>query len=166
MTTGIATVDETLQHTLSWVDEVCVEMEDPHRAHGWSAFRAVLQRLRDLMGNDEAAHLAAQLPLLLRGLFYEGYDPSPRPDVERDGGVFLRAIERGLGTDRIDPERAVRAVFEVLGRRLGGEAAQVRRRLSAPIRSLWPTQPVDAPRRRSSARATLNAPRARPRSRG
>lgn len=158
MTTGIPTIDETVQHTTTWVSEVCAELGDPSRLHGWAALRGVLQHLRELLGDDEAAHLAAQLPMLIRGLFYEGYDPSPILRPERDLESFLRAVEARAGSDRIDAEAAARAVFAVLCRHLGGEAAQVRRRLSAPIRALWPTP--RAPRRRSLLRPP--APRTRP----
>lgn len=157
--TGVATIDETIQHTMTWVAEVCAEMGDPLRPHGWSALRGVLQHLRDLMGDDEAAHLAAQLPLLIRGLFYEGYDPNPIVVPERDRDSFLAAVQDGIGTDRVDPANAARAVFTVLGRHLDGEAAQVRRRLAAPIRELWPTPPPTRPRRRAGAGATTASPR-------
>jgi uncharacterized protein (DUF2267 family) len=135
--TGVSTIDRTVGLTLRWVDEVCAEMGDADRAHGWNALRAVLQNLRDLVDSDEAVQLGAQLPLLLRGLFYEGWNPLRPVPPQRDREVFLQAVQHGLGSARIDAQEAVRAVFKVLGRRLEGEAEQARARLSEPIRSLW-----------------------------
>lgn len=136
--TGLSSIDRTIQHTLEWVDDVCAEMNDPDRAHGWVALRAVLKELRDLLGMDEAADLAAQLPMLLRGLYFEGWDPQPER-VVRDRETFLFDVQTALGSDRVDAADAARAVFAVIGRRLGGEAQQARNRLAAPVRELWPS---------------------------
>ena len=140
MTTGVSTIDKTVDHTLSWVDDVTLELGDPDRAHGWIALRAVLHELRDLVDSDEAVQLAAQLPMLLRGLFFEGWNPMRPVPPQRDRGVFLDAVQVRLGTNRVDAEDAARAVFSVLGRRLDGEAEQARGRLSERIRELWPSR--------------------------
>lgn len=136
--TGVSTIDRTVEHTLAWVDDVCREMRDPERAHGWVALRAVLQHLRDVIDADEARQLAAQLPILLRGMFFDGFTPQRPVGPERHRDAFLDAVMLGIGSDRIDPERAARAVFAVLDQRLGSEAAQARMRLSESVRELWP----------------------------
>jgi uncharacterized protein (DUF2267 family) len=136
--TGLAAIDRTVEHTLHWVDEVCREMRDEDRAHGWVALRAVLQHLRDLVDADEARQLAAQLPMLLRGLFFEGYTPQRPQPAERDLELFLDNVRLGIGSDEVDPEVAARAVFAVLRWRMGNEALQARARLSPAIRDLWP----------------------------
>jgi uncharacterized protein (DUF2267 family) len=138
--TGVSTIDRTIELTFHWIDDVCEELGDRDRAHGWIALRAVLQELRELVGPDEAVQLAAQLPMLLRGLFYEGWRPRHPAAPQRDQGSFLEEIRRAIGSDRVDPEEATRAVFAVLGRRLDGEATQARARLAEPIRALWPVE--------------------------
>lgn len=140
--TGVSTIDRTVEHTLGWVDDVCDELGDPVRAHGWVALRAVLQHLRDVIDADEARQLAAQLPLLLRGVFYDGWTPQRPVGPERHKDAFLGAVLLGIGSDEVDPERATRAVFAVLDRRIGPEAAHARRRLSESVRELWPLAPA------------------------
>ena len=67
-------------------------IEDSHRAY------RVLHALRDHLSVDEAAQLAAQLPIFVRGVFYEGWDPSRTPDRAREIDSFLAKIagEAGL----------------------------------------------------------------------
>jgi uncharacterized protein (DUF2267 family) len=140
--TGVSSIDRTVEHTLAWVDEVCRELGDPLRAHGWVALRAVLQHLRDVIDADEARQLAAQLPMLVRGMFFDGFTPQRPRGPERHRDDFLGAVLLGIGSDEVDPERATRAVFAVLDRRLGAEAAQARMRLSESVRELWPLAPA------------------------
>src|SRR3954468_20250061 len=53
------------------------DLTEPEDA--WRLLKGYLQTLRDELTLDEAAQLAAQLPLVLRGAFYEGFDPSRQP---------------------------------------------------------------------------------------
>lgn len=75
---SIASVDSiqrTIQKTNEWVKDLEAELGTDHPAYAWRVLRAYLQVLRDRVTTDEAAHLAAQLPLPLRGAFYDGFDP-------------------------------------------------------------------------------------------
>ena len=63
-------------------------LHDIEKAYGWpkerrnqsyAALRAVLHALRDRLTVDEAAQLGAQLPMLVRGIYYTGWDPSKVP---------------------------------------------------------------------------------------
>ena len=70
--TGVTAFDSTLQTTNVWLHEIMDRMcwQDKHRAyHG---LRAVLHALRDRLPVDQAAALGAQLPMLVRGFYYEG----------------------------------------------------------------------------------------------
>lgn len=60
----------------------------------YHALRGVLFTLRDRPTPDEAAHLAAQLPLLVRGIYYEGYQPSNKPERYRDKDEWLRRVHQ------------------------------------------------------------------------
>jgi uncharacterized protein (DUF2267 family) len=136
--TGVSAVDHTVETSLEWVDEVCSELRDPDRAHGWVALRAVLQTVRDMVGADEAAKLAAQLPLLLRGLYYEGFDPHQVVEPTHDRRVFLEWIQSQIGTPSVDAEDAVRAVLAVMGRRISGGGIHAKERLPEHLKQLWP----------------------------
>jgi uncharacterized protein (DUF2267 family) len=91
--TGVKAFDSTLHTTHVWLNEVCEEMgwaRDPERAY--HALRSVLHALRDRLHPDEAAGLAAQLPLLLRGSFYEGWHPAGKPVRSRSAGELLAPV--------------------------------------------------------------------------
>jgi len=130
-----------LQTTHVWLNELMRLLgrrEDQHRAY--AALRAVLHALRDRLSVEAAAALAAQLPLLVRGFFYEGWHPHGKPIKERKREEFLAHVREALSPDAdFDPEQAVRAVFQLLACRVtAGEIEKVKHALPEKIRSLWP----------------------------
>ncbi|MFH9728397.1 DUF2267 domain-containing protein [Streptomyces sp. NPDC017254] len=52
----------------------------------------MLHTLRDRLTVDVAAHFAAQLPDLLRGAYYDGWDPSTVPVKYDRGGYVNRFV--------------------------------------------------------------------------
>ncbi len=139
--TGLDVFDKTLQTTNTWLKEIA-SVPGPDRQRAWRALGAVLRALRDRLTLDEAAHLGAELPLLVRGLYYDQWRPSEQTVPVRKREEFLAMIEDNLAdTGTIDPEDAARAVFGVLDRHLAcGEVAQVKKMLPAEVRTLWPDQ--------------------------
>ena len=137
--TSLAPFDSTLQTTNIWLNDVLERLgwEDQHRAY--HALRAVLHALRDRLPVDQAAALAAQLPMLVRGFYYEGWHPHGKPLKERHREEFLAHIAAAfLEGPAVDPERVARAVFQVLSKHVSaGEVEAVKRCLPAEIRSLW-----------------------------
>jgi uncharacterized protein (DUF2267 family) len=138
--TGLDVFDTTLQKTHIWLKDLMQVLgtEDRHRAY--LALRATLHALRDRLTVEEVAQLGAQLPMLIRGFYYEGWDPTGKPLRVRQKEQFLARIEEQFkGDDRIDPERVARAVFTVLANRVTeGEIEDVKHVLPSEIRDLWP----------------------------
>src|SRR5690606_27775230 len=73
--TGLDVFDKTLQTTNIWLNEIMDEM-GPDRQIAWKALSTVLHKLRDRLPVEAAAHLGAQLPLLVRGVYYDQYQPA------------------------------------------------------------------------------------------
>ncbi|RPI39423.1 MAG: DUF2267 domain-containing protein, partial [Hyphomicrobiaceae bacterium] len=92
MSTGLDTFDKTVQESNLWLKDMMERLNTTDRHYAYSTLRAVLHALRDRIGPESAAHLGAQLPMLVGGLFYEGWDPTGKPSKERHEADFLAHI--------------------------------------------------------------------------
>lgn len=137
--TGLEVFDATLQKTNVWLNELMEAMGWTSRHRAYEVLRAVLHALRDRLTADEAVHLGAELPLLVRGFYYEGWHPAGKPLKYRHKDEFTDRIAKdcpGLTVDEI--EEAVSVVFRLLDNHVGGgETGQVYAALPAEIRGLW-----------------------------
>lgn len=140
-TTGLEVFDQTLQKTNIWLKEI-MEQVGPDRQRAYHALRAVLHTLRDRLTVEEAAHLSAQLPLLVRGIYFEGWHPAHKPTKERAQQEFLEQVAARLqGVEPMNAEAATRTVIGVLERHIDpAEAAQVKHMLPKTLQSLWPAE--------------------------
>ena len=130
---------KTLEKTHIWLLDLMRELnwEDEHKAY--TALRSVLHALRDRLSVAEAAHLAAQLPMLVRGCYYEGWNPSGKPVKERHKEEFLAHIKSAFrNSEGIDAEKVARAVFRVLAKHISdGEIDDAKNILPEDLRRLW-----------------------------
>lgn len=137
--TGLEVFDKTIQTTNIWLNEI-EEVIGPDHQNALHALRAVLHPLRDRLPLEEAAHLGAQLPMLVRGIYYEGWRPQVNPTAIRRRNEFLARIQEGLtGSRPMDPRDVAQAVFRVLEHHIDpGEVEKVKHALPAELRALWP----------------------------
>ncbi len=138
--TGLDTFDTTVHKTNAWLNELRQELSWDDRHAVYLALRAILHALRDRITVEEVAQLGAQLPMLVRGFYYEGWDPTGKPVRVRRKETFLLGIAQQFpSADLIDPEKTARSVFRVLARRVSeGEIEDVKHVMPAGIRDLWP----------------------------
>ena len=137
--TGLAPFDSTINTTNVWLHDIMERMDWQDRHRAYHALRAVLHALRDHLPVEEAVALSAQLPMLIRGFYFEGWHPSGKPLKERKKGDFLAHIADAFRDDRdVDPEQVARAVFDVLRKHVTiGEIKSVRHVLPAELREMW-----------------------------
>src|SRR6516164_534153 len=114
--TGLTAFDNTLQATSVLLNEVCDRLGWPDRQRGYHALRAVLHALRDRLPVDQVAALGAQLPMLVRGLYYEGWRPSGKPVKEHKEEFLSHLRQEFRGDPHAEPETVARAVLGVLAR--------------------------------------------------
>jgi uncharacterized protein (DUF2267 family) len=139
MTTGLAVFDTTVQETNLWLKGIMEGLHTEDRHLAYLALRATLHALRDRLGPEYAVHLAAQLPMLVRGLYYEGWRLAGAQTKERTRADFLEHIRGELPRgSAIDPNLAARAVFGVMWAKLDvGEVGKVIDFLPPEIKELW-----------------------------
>lgn len=87
--TGLDVFDTTIQKTNNWLNELMELAGLQQRQGAYLALRATLHALRDRLPVDEVAQLGAQLPMLVRGFYYEGWDPTPKPVRARHKEEFV-----------------------------------------------------------------------------
>lgn len=137
--TGLDVFDRTLHKTYDWLADLTRRLNVDDRHVAYLALRATLHALRDRITVEEVAQLGAQLPMLVRGFYYEGWDPTGKPLKLRHMEAFLAYIASEFSNDDVDPERAARAVFALLAERVTkGEIEDVKQVLPAELRRLWP----------------------------
>lgn len=138
--TGLEVFDKTFHKTNEWLAELMEELHTDERKYAYRVLRSTLHALRDRITVDEAADLGAQLPMLIRGIYYEGWKPGSTPTND-DLEEFLERIQ-GEMEDQPgvpDPRRWARAVFTVMSHRIdAGEIRDVTGLLPDELRALWP----------------------------
>lgn len=141
MSTGLAVFDTSVNETNAWLKELETELCcDRHQA--FVAMRTVMHVLRDRLAPGGAMRLAAQLPILLRGVFVEGWRPDETPVRTHSAEAFVALVAEGLPSDfPIGPDSVTRGVVHTLWRRMnGGAMAKVREELPSDIARLWPDE--------------------------
>ena len=138
MTKTLDLFERSTHTTNLWLAELSQALGQEDRAGAYRVLRAVLHTLRDRVPHNEATQFAAQLPTLLRGVFYEGWRPAQTPEPYRDVETFLTRIatEAGL-VGETEASLAVAATMSVLHRHVsGGELDDVLSVMPASLRTL------------------------------
>jgi uncharacterized protein (DUF2267 family) len=149
--TGLEVFDETLHKSNTWLKEISRRLGlDRHGAY--HILRAVLHSLRDRLTINEAVQLGDQLPMLVRGIYYEAWRPAGKPDKIRSREEFLTGLATRIAMKQpIHVENAARAVFQTLENHVSpGEIRDVIQVLPKELRTLWP--PLQEPMRSNEAR--------------
>ena len=144
--TGLRVFDETLHATNTWLHKVTSRMGWDDREKG-RLLRLCLHTVRDRMPVGEAAHLSAQLPLLLRGVFFEGWRPAKVPLPVQTVEEFLAPLQKGFASERhFDAEAAFREVVDVMRMHVSaGEMEDVRRVMPDESKRLWAEERLGPP---------------------
>lgn len=147
-TDRVTLFQETLQRSNAWIHELMERLGVADEQQALHVLNATLQTLRDRLTVDAAVHLGAQLPVLLRGLYYDGWRPSATPTRIRHRDELLAQVAgRYHARPLVDLETGVRAAIAVLNRNISiGEALSVVRALPMELRELWPDHVVRAAR--------------------
>ena len=137
--TTVSSFTQAAQQAQQWVNELADDLNwDERRAY--RLLRSALQALRDWLSPEEMADLSAQLPVLIRGVYFEGWNALGSPVWERSKQDFVARVEGDFADDMLyDADAAISAVFRLLDRHVShGEIVQVRNSMKKSLRHLWP----------------------------
>lgn len=107
----------TAHKSQEWIREMQKELKWISGDSTYHLLRAVLQSLRDQMSINEAAHFSAQLPILLRGTFFEGWNPQISELSGSTKDEFLQNVKHRmgpLGTQKFELESGVLVALNVI----------------------------------------------------
>ncbi|MGC4853408.1 DUF2267 domain-containing protein [Micromonospora sp. DT4] len=109
----------------SSLDKTNLILKDIENAYGWpkerrnqsyAALRTVLHLLRDRLAVNESVEFAQQLPVLVRGIYFDGWNPSNVP-IKLNRDDFLYEVRQGFPYDAEGgAERVTQVVLDTLRR--------------------------------------------------
>ena len=136
---GLESIEHTVHVTHTWINELDELLGWSNKSRSYRLLRSVLQALRDWLPVNEAADFAAQLPNLLRGVYYEQWRPASTPVKPRSKSDFLGRIDHAfVGDPILHTEDAVRITFRFLSTKIAaGEITDIKHALPADLRALW-----------------------------
>ena len=141
MTRMIHVFERTTHEAHEWVNDLAGRTGWHNEREVLRLMRVVLCKIRDHLPVNEMAQFSAQLPLILRGMFFEGWQPKLTPVHERHAADFIADIDSKIG-DVIEYQGLpdIKAVFNVINAQISrGEVEDVRACLPQELRDLWPT---------------------------
>jgi uncharacterized protein (DUF2267 family) len=134
-----ASIAHSVQQTQEWLKELCDYGDLAKTDEALAVLRAVLHQLRDRLTIEEAVDLAAQLPIVVRGIYYEGWQPSKVPIKVKKRQEFVDEVNSRELPIAVPAERAVRDVFALLAHHCDpGEISDVIAQLPRELKALWP----------------------------
>ncbi|MFZ1108963.1 MAG: DUF2267 domain-containing protein [Rhodomicrobium sp.] len=138
MTTGLDVFDSTVQQTNLWLKDLMTRLDSNDRHLAYRVLRATLHVFRDRIGAENAVHFGAQLPMLIRGFYYEGWQPAKPQTKTRHLDDFLNAIEDEAGCSfGGDVQSKVKAVFATVADRIDAhEIEKLRKVLPSELQPL------------------------------
>ncbi len=137
--TSVHTLDTAPQVVADWLSDLQDTLKLSDKARSYKIMRTVLHTLRDWITIDEAAQLSAQLPILVRGIFYDGWNPSTRVPRPHGKQAFLERVNASFTKEPLpDTEKAIAAVFALLAKHVSaGELGDIRGSMTKDLQVLW-----------------------------
>ena len=131
-------IAHAIQNTQEWLKELSDNGELADSQESLAVLRAVLHRLRDRLTMEEAVDLGAQLPTMIRGIYYEGWQPSRTPTKVRSRQEFVGCVGKGVSERSASRAGHPRRLCAACRHCDPGEISDVIGQLPSELKSLWP----------------------------
>lgn len=140
---GLTAIDRAVNTTNAWLSDLAKAFGHEDRRFAYRVLRGWLHAVRDRLPVTGSAHFTAQLPELVRGMYYDGWDPSHVP-TKFGADEFRRRLaeDAQIGVDEV--AAVSRTTASVLAEHLSpGTLDTVFRQLPHGVRELTdPTVPA------------------------
>ena len=141
MSTGIRSLDSSLQTTMDWLSEIQEELGWPDKEKVYKATKAVLHAIRDRSPIEEVINFTANLPVVFKGMLFDGYTLSGKPVKIRTIGDFYDYIQDQYGARQgniINADDACRGVINIISEKVGeGEMHKLTANMPEELRPLF-----------------------------
>jgi uncharacterized protein (DUF2267 family) len=141
MNTGIRSLDSSLSTTLEWLSEIQEELGWTDKEMVYKATKAVLQAIRDRLPLEDTLNLTAELPIVMKGMVFDGYDLHDKPMKMRTIEEFFDHIQERYGSGQhnfVNADEACRGVINVLSDKVGdGEMEKIIGNMPEDLRPLF-----------------------------
>ncbi|WP_030452773.1 DUF2267 domain-containing protein [Herbidospora cretacea] len=139
--TRVQSIEHTVQTTNRWLAHLSEVIGTEDRDFSQRVLRAWLHAVRDGLTIQNGAHFAAQLPDLLRGVYYNGWDPNRVP-IRRSREEFVEFFARSGRIALHDVPKLAPAVTAFLcGELSETPVMHLLERLPHDVRAvLWPVE--------------------------
>jgi len=139
--TGLEVWDSSIQRTNAWLKELMLELNSGDHRKTYLILRSVLHSLRDHLSVVDATYVGEQLPMLIRGMYYEHWKVTGNPLPLRTRNDFFTVVANCMARDgeTSNAEAGTRAVFRLLDRKAtDGEIDDLHTVIPGILLELWP----------------------------
>jgi uncharacterized protein (DUF2267 family) len=124
-----------------WLKDILDQLKWQSKNSAYQALRGTLHALRDRLPTEEAIQLAAQLPLPVKGVYFDGWTPRDKPEKYNKEEFARRVHEQFQLDPDLNPAEIIRAVLRVMYRHMGkGELGDVKSNMPAGIQEWFPEE--------------------------
>jgi uncharacterized protein (DUF2267 family) len=129
----------TLERSRAGIDELDQDLYLDNEEDLHDCLIAVLQALRDRLPVNEAIRLGAQLPIIIRGYYYEGWRPGFGPEKYRDAKSFIDNVAESVGKERLtqDASYVAKGILKFLEKKMPNEINDVKSNMPKEIAEWW-----------------------------
>ena len=128
--------DHAVHTANTWLADLAREIGDHDRRYAYRVLRAWLHTLRDRLPVNDAVKFSAQLPELLRGVYFDGWEPARTP-VKYGPDEYIARFALESRIPATDVAEVAPVVTRALGRRISaGQLEEALDHLPAPVREV------------------------------
>ncbi|MDP3882033.1 MAG: DUF2267 domain-containing protein [Nanoarchaeota archaeon] len=132
-------IEKTMQTTNHWLNELGQDLGIADKQIVYTAFKTVLSVIRDRLTVEEISDFAAELPVLIRGAFYEEWNPSKTPiKMKHIDEMYVLFLERYKGPLILDPKMVIPKIIGFLSKKVSaGEMKDIKSILPKELKEFW-----------------------------